>query len=396
MAIIESLTLSQFRLFKTLSIHPHPKLNILCGPNATGKTSVLESIHYLSSGQSFCHKNLSHLFHQPSRILSNDPKKKDTPVSLPEKLSVQALVHIDGDGESLPPAHYKTTRYKDKNYYHIGNKIQKSVLKHAQNLAVLLITPENLMMVGGMPALRRKRLNWGCFYSFPLYHKIYHNYQRALQQRNKALKQNFKSNEIQRWDTILAREARYISECREIYIQQLEPHFKFALTQTLHSLDIENVTLSYHNTVSSSLSTDLSEQFWLQMYEKGLAQDRHNQSTHYGPHRGDLLIKWKTKPIIDQLSRGQWKILSTVLLIAQALLLKQEINIDPIILIDDFSSELDHRHRLQLLQYIEKKVGGQTFISTVTKDLWQDYPPHNIKLFELNRDSSSACIIPQA
>lgn len=365
--IIESLKLSHFRLFQSFFLQPHPKLNILCGSNATGKTSVLEAINYLSSGKSFCSKDLRHLFHR----LNHD---KNDEATISTKLSVQALVRHKNDSATMPPQSFEISRQGTQNTYFIGGKKQKNVINHTQSLATLLITPENLLMVGGMPNLRRKRLNWGCFYLFPLYHQIFNHYQRALKQRNFLLKQNLNKEEIQRWDVILAREGRYISQCRKEYIEKLEPCFKNALSATVHHLDVEQITLSYKNGLHPrSSSLDLSEQFWLQMYRDNYAQDCRDKFTNLGPHRADLLIQFNQQPIEYHLSRGQWKILSSVLLISQAIMLKQELGVEPIILIDDFSSELDSQHRIQFMHYLEREIAGQTFISTVSEKLLQDY-----------------------
>ena len=384
MAIIEHLTLSNFRLFKDYSIAPHKVVNVLCGANASGKTSILEAIWYLSSGKSFCTKNLDNLVHRPFSAEHSEYSAKESSIQAIKNLNIQALIRLENDQESMPAADYGISRHMGKNIFTIANSVQKNALKHTKALATLLITPENLLMVGGAPNLRRKRLNWGCFYLFPLYHQVHVNYERALKQRNKALKQNFRSEEVCRWDAVLAREARYISECREEYLKLLEPLFKFALSSTVHSLEIEKITLTYFNSVNSSSASEISEQLWLETYAKNLSQDRRDRCTNYGPHRGDMRIKLNGKDIESQLSRGQWKILSSVLLISQAMLLKQELNVEAIILIDDFSSELDVTHRHNFIRYIEKTVGGQTFISTVAKDLLADYDNQdNIKFFEL-------------
>ena len=380
MATIERLEISNFRLFKDYVITPHKAINVLCGANASGKTSVLEAIWYLSSGKSFCTKNLNNLIHYPFFGVS----AKDTSITSIKKLSIKALVKLEEDSDVIPAADYGISRQADKNIYNIANNIQKNALKHSKALATLLITPENLLMVGGMPNLRRKRLNWGCYYLFPLYHKIHASYERALKQRNKALKQNLNNEDVQRWDALLAREARYISECRENYIKLLEPFFKSALSDTIHSLQAQNVTLSYFNTINSSSANEFSEQLWLETYAKSLAQDRRDKHTNYGPHRGDMRIKFNNKEIEGQLSRGQWKILSSILLISQAMLLKQELGIQAIVLIDDFSSELDATHRANLIRYIEETVGSQTFISTVSQDLLDGCEnKDNFKFFEL-------------
>jgi DNA replication and repair protein RecF len=377
MANIEHLNLANFRLFKHFSLEPSPNINLISGINASGKTSILESIWYLATGTSFCTKNLDDLFHRTS---DSGSIFSENPIHL---LNIQAKISQENDSLATPTT-YSIQRKDGKNQFFIADKIQKNAIKHAEKLATVLVTPENLLMIGGAPSLRRKRLNWGCFYIFPLYHKILSRYERALKQRNKALKRQYANQEIQQWDSILAREARYISECRESYLELLEPHFKHALECTVHSLDSKAISMKYDNTINTSPATELSEQFWLHSYEKSLQRDRRDGYTNYGPHRGDMHIKLQDRMVDNWLSRGQWKILSSVLLLSQAMLLKQKSNLQPIVLIDDFSSELDAKHQDNFIRYIHDHIGGQTFISAVSTDrLKKEIKHYNIKCFEL-------------
>lgn len=193
MALFKQIELINFRLLKQFTLEPVTGINLLCGDNATGKTSILEALWYLSSGQSFRTKQLDELIYNPfwqkqSGSTKDDSKKNAKQSAESEqnffRVNAQILATNTEKGEEL-----SIYRKIQKNHFLYAGNIQKNAMINARKIPLLLITPDSLTLVGGSPQRRRNNLNWGCFYHYPLYQQVHARYQRALKQRNRLLKQ---------------------------------------------------------------------------------------------------------------------------------------------------------------------------------------------------------------
>jgi DNA replication and repair protein RecF len=182
---------------------------------------------------------------------------------------------------------------------------------------------------------------------------IWRRYQRALKQRNKALGT---PGLDMAWDGELIHAAEQITELRRNYITKLEAYVD-QFVQRL--VELEKVTVSY----LPGWRQDLS---YSEVLRGSLLQDREYGFTRHGPHRAEVVVKIGNRLARDSISRGQQKLLVIALLLAQVALLNEVAFIQPVILIDDLTAELDSYHRDRLLDVLSG-LKAQT-IMTVTEE----------------------------
>jgi DNA replication and repair protein RecF len=308
--------------------------NFFYGQNGSGKTSVLEAIYYLSHGRSFrC--SLNH------RLIQNDA----------DKFAVFA--------EYITAADYVLTlgaeRQRNGEVRLRMDSQTGSVAAMAQSLPVLLINSHCFRLIEEGPGVRRKYLDWGAFYLLPDFLGVWKSYQRALKQRNSALKKSLSNQEIAIWTTELAQKGQELDQLRGQFTEKLLPYIQQMLTNLINIADLKLIyqpgwdksRLSYYDALTANL-----------------AKDRQAGFTQLGPHRADLKIIIGRTPVQDLLSRGQQKLFVCAMILAQGALLNECINRRPIYLIDDLPSELDQSSKAKLMSLLhEQKM--QAFLTAI-------------------------------
>ena len=332
---LKLLQAQNLRSFQKLDISLNPGVNVFYGDNGAGKTSILEAVDVLSRGKSFRSSKISNI----------------TTINQTELLLFAELISDDN--------HAIQVGVRSKN----GSselKLNREAVKRwselASNLPLLDIHPESYLLVMGGPVERRKFLNWGMFHVEQGYSKLWSEYTKALKQRNFCLKsRDYKQARF--WHQSLAEDGEKITQhlldyTRRItpYIQKLASQFNFLEQFTLH-LD-----------TGWNADTPLFE-----LLENELQDNDPPNSTLSGPHRSDLKINWNGKRFSQTSSRGQQKIISMIMKLAQADLLKDIANKSSIYLIDELPAELDQNHRKVALGILEN-LDSQILISAVSKD----------------------------
>lgn len=197
------------------------------------------------------------------------------------------------------------------------------------SLPISLVTPQTHRIIEEGPEYRRRLLNWGVFHVEHEYRQLVQKYNRILLQRNSALKENQKLSSV--WDDQLSLCGEQIKIMQGKYVQQW-----FSILRILSDgIEFLNtVELSYQPGWDKTLA--LSE-----CLKMKVDVDRRRGYTSVGPHRSDVTITLGDRPAREILSRGQQKLLMTLLMIGQSKLLEQAYGEKVVFLIDDFHSELD-------------------------------------------------------
>lgn len=320
MPYVTTLKLHQFRNFAEHTWQFSPDLNIITGDNGTGKTSMLEALYFLAHGRSFRVKELNRLIHHGKN-----------------QFTLFAEIH---DGDTFNLAMQRSMNGDNKN--RLNHVDLKSASQFAERLPVILFNPESFQLLTGGPKSRRQMIDWGVFYHYPLLRPHYLNVRRALKQRNAALKQNLQREQIRLWETTIIENVHEINQARNDYLNLL---FKHALN-ILQELK-ETHELEFRFEPGWPEDEDL-----LNLWDKTFLQDLRMGTTQHGPHQADLKIISHKKPARDLLSRGQQKLLITILKLAQGELLSRHLNKTPVYLLDDLASELDTEHQKFLWDYL--------------------------------------------
>ncbi len=331
---LSKLGVTAFRNIQHIDIQPHAKFNLVWGDNGAGKTSLLESIYYLSCAKSF-KTNLT------QSVIQNDH----------DQLTIHGIAHYHNTDYSLGIA--KKTDGTRK--IHINSEKTRSIAELSCHLPTLLITTTSYRFFHDGPKFRRQLVDWGLFHMEPEYNATWKAYQTVLKQRNASIKSQRYSQIIQTWDTLLAEHGDKINIYRESYIKQIKPFF-MELVGTLLP-ELPQLDINYNKGWSQ-------EQSLLTAIEQAYQQDNRLGYTTKGPHRADLVISCNQVPVCEYLSQGQQKLAVTALKLAQGKLLAIEQNQSPIYLIDDLPSELDD-NKIQLICNALIELSSQTFITTI-------------------------------
>jgi len=337
--------------------------NLIYGNNGSGKTSLLEAIYYLSLGRSFRSTVLN-------RVISNSA----------EKFSLFA--HLGAENQLITPVGIE--RYQNgETKIRIFGKDVRGAAELASLTPVQLIN-SNCYNLLDAPGFRRKYLDWGVFYASSEFLPIWRSFERALKQRNAALRGQLPHYELSIWTQELIEHALHFHRIREEYVQNLMPF----LTQAIHellpfSLFLYDFKIQYHpgwpiGNEGIAYSDILTE---------SLIRDRQLGHTQYGPHRADFKIIINQRPAKDILSRGQQKLFVCAMILAQGALLNSVANKRPIYLVDDLPSELDATSRSLLLSLLSKQQ-TQIFVTTVERETLDGFlTQYPTKMFHVEHGS---------
>ena len=330
---LSRLDIHQLRNLQHVRLQPGSYFNLLWGSNGAGKSSVLEAIHLLGRGSSFRGNDVrSLLSHGAERCLVS-AKLEHSGVTIGTEFTRSELTYrIDGAAAA--------------------NRAALS-----ERLPVVFLGQESHRLLTEGPQQRRRFLDWGVFHVEPRFLMAWRRYQRALKQRNTALRHG---QRLAPWDEELVKLATEITEFRGAYLNRLAPYVQYYLAALC---ELKDFTLKLFP--GWRQDTTLAEAL-----KHGLEQDKTFGYTRYGAHRADLVIKTDGRQAKEVVSRGQQKLLICALTLAQAMLVNENEATSCVVLIDDLAAELDPDHRLKLLALLAA-LGSQVFITaTDTATSW--------------------------
>ncbi len=338
------LHLHQFRCFKDSSFEFSPRINLISGENGAGKTSILEAIFFLAYGKSFRAKELNRLIYQGERSFTLHAKGPDLSLGM-QRSNQESINRLNGE-------------------------TVKNLSPFAEALPLILLHPDSFTLLTGSARHRRYLMDWGVFYHYPEAHPHFALMRKAIKQRNQALKQRAIRQHIRLWEATCHDACLKITALRRQYLDSLQ---RMTL-QLLGPAFIEKHHLELHYDPGWDANLSLTE-----AWEHTFLQDLRFGYTHAGPHQADLKITSHKKPAKDRLSRGEQKLVISMLKLAQGLLLHTQKNIEPIYLFDDLASELDLPHRRKIAAHLSQGQ-AQIFISSIEEQHIFDEPAQQIIL----------------
>jgi len=351
--MIIKIQLQNFRNFKDKVFSFSPNITIIVGPNASGKTNILEAVSLLSTGKSIKAKVEEEMIGYGEEIarvkgaIGADKLKLETMLTRGE-------ITIGEDPR-------KTERAPRKRL--LVNGVAKRLIDFAGIFKTVFFGPQHLGLVTESPSTRRDFLDAVLSQVDKEYRRATLSYGKGLRQRNKLLyrirEEGVSRSQLLFWDKLLIKNGDYISSKRQEFID---------FTNETEEIEGHKFTLDYDK---SAISESRLEQY--------KAEEVAAATTLVGPHRDDFNFgissthtKSKIKRDLARYgSRGEQRMGVLWLKLAELAFIKEVTGENPTLLLDDIFSELDHEHREIVMEAAE---GQQTIITTAD--------PHYVEGFE--------------
>ncbi|AVK61516.1 DNA replication/repair protein RecF [Lactobacillus sp. CBA3605] len=345
---LENLELHDFRNYPDLAVSFSPSTNVLLGKNAQGKTNLLEAIYVLALTRSHRTANDKELIRWETTTATLKGRLHKTTGSLPLELELGR-------------------RGKRAKVNHLE---QAKLSQYIGNLNVIVFAPEDLSIVKGAPAIRRRFMDMEFGQMSPKYLYNLSQYRAILKQRNQYLRQLHHHQAKDKVylevlsDQLAAFGAEIIAKRLEL-LKQLE-----RWAQVVHAEITQNQEqLSFHYKTQLEATLTTVEQLYpalQQLYAQQQAKEIFQGTTLLGPHRDDLQFSVNGKNVQTFGSQGQQRTTALSVKLAEIDLMKAETGEYPVLLLDDVLSELDAARQTHLLTAIQDKV--QTFLTTPSLD----------------------------
>lgn len=307
-----------------------PALTLVLGRNGTGKTTLLESLHYALRGTSFRGRDRDLIAHASTRadlvVVDEDGERRASLQQLPDD-RIKKLFIIESKTTARLPAKYRRP--------------------------VVLFEPDELRLISSSPERRRRFFDGILSRLYPQYGVILSRYQRTLLQRNELLKRR-ESVDPASWDAhLFAWDIKFAELAREITRQRRE----FVVTANSHlSRLYSTIADSQHHVVASyhsNVAADNYEQVLLSRLHSQRLADSFRGYTSVGPHRDDTLFTLDGHPANEVASRGEMRTIMLAIKLLEVELQQAATNQSPLILLDDVFSELDTQREKQLMATLQ-------------------------------------------
>ncbi len=337
---IKEIRLENFRNFPALFFNPSANLNILYGDNGAGKTSILEAIYLLSFGRSFRTSKLDSLISHNS-------------------LQSTAFCKFTDKGEQRKLG-FLRNQHKQNTFSIDGDRANR-ISEISRIMPVQIFTPQSSDLIIGAPIGRRRYIDWLLFHVEPNYNQLNKNYSQGLQQRNALLKMyeydqvnQFKEQDV--WLKSISEYGERITSLREHYINLLNDEINNLFSQFYPELSFSmRYNTGWDRTKSLNETLELKVQ-----------RDLFRGNTGYGPHKADIQFLISGQDAAECLSRGQLRLLVSMLLLAEVKILNRLKQKSTIFLIDDVSAELDEAKREKFVD-MSLEYNAQIFITAIDK-----------------------------
>ena len=322
---IRKVKIKNFRNYEEQEIELEKNVNVFYGENAQGKTNIVEAIFLCSMGKSFRAK-------QDKEMIKLDSQNAVIEVEFQK---------IDRDGK------IKIQLGNKKIVYVNGIKIKK-LSELLGNLNVVMFNPDDINILKGGPQNRRRFLDIMISQLKPNYMHTLSLYSKTIEQRNNYLRQireqQKPENMLDIWDDELSGYAVIISKYRKEFMEKVRSKIKkihSEITDNKENIEIEYLT-----------ECDDREKY-LNLLKQRRKLDIIKGYTTKGIHRDDFMIYINDKQLNVYGSQGQHRTAMLSLKLSEVNIVEDEIGEKPILLLDDFMSELDQKRRNHFLEKID-------------------------------------------
>ena len=330
---INSILLENFRNYDNQEIKLNKNINVIYGNNAQGKTNIIESVFLCAYGKSFRAKKDSEL------------------IKFDKDICKVEISYSKVDREGTIKA-----EINDKKTFFANGVKQNKISDIIGKINVVIFTPDDIEIIKDGPQKRRRFLDMMISSLRPNYLHLLNSYNKILEQRNNYLRQikmeNKNPSMLDIWDEQLSEYSFKIYEYRKYFIEKISESI-----EDIHSLITksgkEEIKIKY-------ISNSKNKESFLENLKKSRAVDIKRGFTATGVHRDDFMIYINNRPVSIFGSQGQQRTAILTLKLCELKIVKEEIGDTPILLLDDYMSELDEKRRTSFLENIK---GNQVIIT---------------------------------
>ncbi len=311
---LAELRIQNLRCVESAALELSPELNLISGENGAGKTSILEAVFLLGRGRSFRTRMNEKLIRHGHHSLT-----------------------VFGRTDADPPAAAGVEVTREGTRARINGRDAETLLELSTVLPVQSIDPEIHKLIDQGPERRRRWLDWLVFHVEPTFAREWTRYQRALKQRNAVLRAGGADFAV--WDAALVEHGTAMTTARQRALHRLEPYLA-ALFARFAGLE---VSVAFHGGWVGSQSLE-------EALRATADRDRARGTTTAGPHRADVLLRFRNRSARETLSRGQQKLTAVAMIVSQLKLLQAELGARAVLLLDDPAAELDANNLARLFE----------------------------------------------
>jgi DNA replication and repair protein RecF len=331
--VLKTLDVENLRCVERAQLEFDARATAIVGPNASGKTSLLEAIYFLGHGRSFRAVQREKVIRMGAPFLRL--------VAWVQGPAGPTVVGVEYDSNGIQ--------------VHLGGRGRSGFSEIADLIPIQVIGPGVHRLIEEGSARRRRLLDWGVFHVKHDFLHAWRRYQRALHQRNAALRGNAPYPMVAMWDPELDNCAASVDAYRNAYLDSFGTEFATWTSQLVGP----HVGLEYRRGWRKDLT--LAEALG-----EARDRDRRLRTTSVGPHRADLVFTVDGTPARERVSRGQQKMLASAFVLAQIALRAVTAERPTCLLLDDPAAELDVDNLGKLLGALEQ-IPAQLIVTAVSE-----------------------------
>jgi len=339
-ALIRRLTVRDFRNLGDVSLDAAPRLNLLHGPNGHGKTSLIEALYVLCTTKSF---RTSHL----GEVVRTG------------QTTARVLGHIEALG--LVREQMASVGARSRTFTSDGKRARRH-LDYAIKTPVIAFHPGDLALCSGPSSGRRTLLSRLMLYLDPAGAEASHSYRIALRARQ-ALLSRFPADpaELRAFEAVMAEHGTRMARGYALVAERACAAFQSSMTTMApSSLSVEAVHVPGGTMDQERFSTELTARRSIDA-RRGIAT--------FGPHRDDLVLSVDGRAARSHASQGQQRLVTLGLKLAELEVIRSVTEQEPILLLDDVSSELDEQRLEAVFSFLEG-TESQVFVTTTRPELF--------------------------
>jgi len=352
--LIKKLTLTNFRAHKHSTLDFGPRINLIHGPNGSGKTNVLEAIHYLCIGKSFIASKDSYALKFGETFF--DLKGEFEPRA--RKSFSARLVFQPSEG--------KHVFVNDAPLERLADLVGKT--------PVVVFAPGDHALTDGAPEVRRRFLDNTLSQAKPGYLNDVLKYRRTMKQRNALLAKGRYLDPVllQPWNEEMTNGAARITAARARFISKFDQYLAAACEMIQAIGETPTIEYKAFSRLPDSLDQDEIAVLHREAQNAALSNELQRRRSLVGPHRDDLIFRLNDVEVRRYASQGQHRTFGMALKLAKFLYLQAEVEETPLLLLDDVFGDLDRQRKNVFLELLQSEKLGQSIITAADPDTFKE------------------------